>query len=171
MYAPSYVNIQTQIPILKGSVTMKKFLALVIAAIMLLLCGCGPNENEYVAHYFGGLGYDEDASYPIIAVLHNTEERDACAAEANHEKVTEALSAYDEEFFSSKVLFVLNISMASGGYNYIVEKVYGTEEGLTFQLKQTTEGPTTADMSAMTILVEMDKSWDCEPENIKIEYQ
>lgn len=170
MYAPSYVNIQTQIPILKGSVTMKKFLALVIAAIMLLLCGCGPNNNEFKATYLK-TGYDSDTAYPVISVLHSTEERDACAAEANHEKVTEALSAYDEEFFSSKVLFVLNISMASGGYNYIVEKVYGTEEGLTFQLKQTTEGPTTADMSGMTILVEMDKSWDCKPENIKMEYQ
>ena len=91
------------------------------------------------------------------------------AAYTNLQQVTEALSKYDEDFFSSKVLFVLNISMGSSGYNYVVEKVYETEEGLTFQLKQTTKGPTTADMSGMHILVEMDKSWDCNPENIRIE--
>lgn len=149
---------------------MKKSLSLLLAAVILLFCGCGPNENEFKATYLK-TGYDSDTAYPVISVLHSTEERDACAAEADHKKVTEALSAYDEEFFSSKVLFLLNISMASGGYNYIVEKVYETEEGLTFQLKQTTEGPTTADMSGMTILVEMDKSWDCTPENITIEKQ
>ena len=149
---------------------MKKAISLLLAAVILLFCGCGPNENEFEATYLK-TGYDSDTAYPVISVLHSTEERDACAAKADHKKVTEALSAYDEKFFSSKVLFVLNISMASGGYNYIIEKIYETEDGLTFQLKQTTEGPTTADMSGMTILVEMDKSWDCAPENIKIEYE
>lgn len=149
---------------------MKKSLSLLLAAVILLFCGCGPNENEFRATYLK-TDYDYEVRYPAIYVIHNVAERDACAAGDDHKKVTEALSAYDEEFFSSKVLFVLNISMASGGYNYIVENVYETEEGLTFQLKQTTEGPTTADMSGMHILVEMDKSWDCKPENIKIEYE
>ena len=69
-----------------------------------------------------------------------------------------------------KFYIILNISMGSGGYNYVAEKVYESEESLTFQLKQTTEGPVTADMSGIHILVEMDKSWDTNPQNIKIEY-
>ncbi len=146
---------------------MKRLLVIPFISI-LLLCGCGPNENQYKATYLK-TGYDHESDYPIISVLHSTGERDACAAGANLQQVTEALSKYDEDFFSSKVLFVLNISMGSSGYNYVVEKVYETEEGLTFQLKQTTKGPTTADMSGMHILVEMDKSWDCNPENIRIE--
>ena len=171
MYASSYVNIQTQIPTQKGSVTMKKFLALVIAAIMLLLCGCGPNENEYVAHYFGGLGYDEDASYPIIAVLHNTEERDAFSTSVKNKQIQETLSEYNDHFFDNRIVFVLSISMSSASHRYTVEKVYQTNEATTFVLKKAhTEGEVHA-LGSMTILVEMDKSWDCKPENIKMEYQ
>ena len=148
---------------------MKKIFALMMA-ILLLLCGCGPNENEYRATYLH-TGFANEAVYPAISVLHSTTERDACATKASHKKVTEALSKYDEDFFSSKVLFVLNISMASSAYHYVVERVYETEEGLTFQLKQTVQGGVPHVMGGMTILVEMDKSWDCKAENITIDMQ
>lgn len=149
---------------------MKKILALLSATLILILCGCGPKENEYIATYLQ-TGYDPEVNYPVISVLHSVEERDACAAKAGQTNVTEALSEYDADFFSSHVVFVLNISMGSSAYRYVVEKVYETEDGLTFLLKQTTTGGVPAVVGGMTILVEMDQSWDCEVENIRIEYQ
>jgi hypothetical protein len=86
-------------------------------------------------------------------------------------QVAESLSSYDEDFFKSHVLFVLKFSMASSAYRYVVERVYETEEGLTFQLKQTVQGCVPAVVGGMTILVEMDKSWDCEAEKVVIEKQ
>ncbi len=150
---------------------MKKALSLLLAAVFLLFCGCGPNENEFKVHYFSGLGYDPEVSYPVITVLHNTDERDAFAASEN-KLVREALSDYNEKFFSDRIVFVLEIAMGSAAYRYTLEQVYEASDTITFLLQRApVDGLVPDVMGSMTILVEMDKSWDCEPENIRIEYQ
>ena len=147
---------------------MKKILALVLAATMLLLCGCGPNINKYKSVYLY-TGYDAEAPQDQVWVLHSKAELDAYAASAE-EKVSKSLSSYDDGFFQSHVLFVLKFSIGSSGYRYEVNKVYEDGGTTTFQLKMTAgDGMFTCDMSGMHILVEMDKSWDCNAENVKIE--
>ena len=149
---------------------MKRIFTLLMA-ILLLLCGCGPNKNEFQATYLPG-SFDSHKQYPVITVLHNTGERDAYAATVTSNSVNEALSAYDEEFFSQRIVFVLEISMGSSSYRYTVDKIYQATDVTTFVLKQApVNGAVPAVMGSMTVLVEMDKSWDCAPENIKIEYQ
>lgn len=148
---------------------MRKILSLVMAAILLLLCGCSPSKDQYQAAYLY-TGYDSDAPQDQAWVLHSMTELEAFAANAD-KQVAEALSSYDEDFFKSHVLFVLKFSMGSSGYRYEVEKVYEQDGVTTFQLEMTVKGDYmfTADMSGMHILVEMDKSWDCKAENVRIE--
>jgi len=150
---------------------MKKMISLLMVALLLLLCGCGPNANEFRASYLY-TGYNSQTQYPVISVLHSVDERDACAAQAGSAQVTEALSTYGDKFFQSHVLFVLNIEMGSSAFRYEVEKVYADGDITTFVLKKTVPGGMfTGDMSGMHILVEMDESWDCKPENVRIEKQ
>jgi hypothetical protein len=140
------------------------------AALLLLLCGCGPNKNQYKATYLY-TGYDSTAPDNQVWVLHSTAELEAYAAGAD-KQVAESLSAYDGAFFKSHVLFVLKFSMGSGGYRYEVEKVYEENGTTTFQLEMTADGEAfTADMSGMHILVEMDQSWDCDAKKVVIEKQ
>lgn len=149
---------------------MRKILALVVAAILLLLCGCSPSKDQYKATYLQ-TGYDSGTPQDQVWVLHNMTELADYAANADR-KVTEALSTYNDDFFQSHVLFVLKFSMGSSGYRYEVEKVYEEDGITTFQLKMTAKGDMfTGDMSGMHILVEMDKSWDCKAENITIDKQ
>ena len=148
---------------------MKKITSLLLAIMLLLLCSCSPSQNQYKATYLY-TGYDAEEPQDQVWVLHSKAELDAYAANAD-EKVTESLSAYDDEFFQSHVLFVLKFSMGSSGYRYEVKKVYEQDGITTFQLEMTVKGDYmfTCDMSGMHILVEMDKSWDCNAENVKIE--
>ena len=149
---------------------MKRIFALLTAALLLLLCGCGPSKNQYKATYLY-TGYDSTAPDNQVWVLHSMAELEDYAAGAD-KRVAEALSAYDEAFFKSHVLFVLKFSMGSSGYRYEVEKVYEENGTTTFQLEMTADGEAfTADMSGMHILVEMDQSWDCEAEKVVIEKQ
>ncbi len=150
---------------------MKKMTSLLLAVLLLLLCGCIPNKNQYKATYLY-TGYDISASQDQVWVLHSMAELEDFAANAD-KKVTEALSAYNDDFFQSHVLFVLKFSMGSSGYRYEVEKVYEENGITTFQLEMTVKGDYmfTCDMSGMHILVEMDKSWDCKAENITIDKQ
>ena len=149
---------------------MKRIFALLTAALLLMLCGCGPNKNQYKATYLY-TGYDSTAPDNQVWVLHSMAELEDYAAGAD-KRVAEALSAYDEAFFKSHVLFVLKFSMGSSGYRYEVEKVYEENGTATFQLEMTADGEAfTADMSGMHILVEMDQSWDCEAEKVVIEKQ
>ena len=69
---------------------MKKISSL-LAVLLLLLCGCGPNENEYRATYLY-TGYDAEAPQDQVWVLHSKAELDAYAANAD-KKVTESLSS------------------------------------------------------------------------------
>jgi hypothetical protein len=150
---------------------MKRIFALLTAALLLLLCGCGPSKNQYKATYLY-TGYDSTAPDNQVWVLHSMAELEDYAAGAD-KRVAEALSAYDEAFFKSHVLFVLKFSMGSSGYRYEVKKVYEQEGITTFQLEMTVKGDYmfTCDMSGMHILVEMDQSWDCEAEKVVIEKQ
>lgn len=149
---------------------MKKMTSLLLAVLLLLLCGCSPSKNQYQATYLQ-TGYDSDAPQEQAWVLHSMTELEDFATNADKE-VTEALSAYNDDFFKSHVLFVLKFSMGSSGYRYEVEKVYEQDGITTFQLEMTAEGDVfTCDMSGMHILVEMDKSWDCEAENITMDKQ
>lgn len=150
---------------------MKKIISLLLAVLLLLLCGCGASKNQYKATYLY-TGYDHTAPGNQVWVLHSTAELEAYAAGAD-KQVAEALSAYDEDFFKSHVLFVLKFSMGSSGYRYEVKKVYEQEGITTFQLEMTVKGDYmfTCDMSGMHILVEMDQSWDCEAEKVVIEKQ
>ena len=150
---------------------MKRIFALLTAALLLLLCGCGASKNQYKATYLY-TGYDSTAPDNQVWVLHSMAELEDYAAGAD-KRVAEALSAYDEAFFKSHVLFVLKFSMGSSGYRYEVEKVYEENGNTTFQLEMTVKGDVsfTDDMSGMHILVEMDQSWDCEAEKVVIEKQ
>lgn len=150
---------------------MKRIFALLTAALLLLLCGCGPSKNQYKATYLY-TGYDSTAPDNQVWVLHSMAELEDYAAGAD-KRVAEALSSYDEDFFKSHVLFVLKFSMGSSGYRYEVKKVYEQEGITTFQLEMTVKGDYmfTCDMSGMHILVEMDQSWDCEAEKVVIEKQ
>ena len=148
---------------------MKKSLSLLLAAVILLLCGCGPHENEFVTVYLSGMGQ----GHSEVTVLHNIEERDALIAAFPRNKLArEALSEYDEKFFEERIVFVLPIFLANATDSYVVEKVYQDNGITTFLLVE--ELNSAADLhvvGSMTILVEMDKSWDCKPENITIEKQ
>ena len=152
---------------------MKKKLCLLFAALMLLLCGYaysrGLNDHEFRATYYY-TGYDFEEPHDQVWVLHSIAELEDYASGAD-KQVAEALSAYDEAFFKSHVLFVLKVSMGSSGYRYEVEKVYEKNGNTTFQLEMTVKGDVlfTGDMSGMHILVELDQSWDCEPEKVIIE--
>lgn len=147
---------------------MRKILALGMAAVILLFCGCGPNENEFVAVYLSGIGQGHSA----VTVLHNIEERDALiTAFTRNKRAQEALSEYDEKFFEERIVFALPISLANATDRYFVEKVYQNNGITTFLLVE--ELDSVGDLpvvGGMTILVEMDKSWDCEAESIRIEY-
>lgn len=148
---------------------MKRIIALLTAVLLLLLCGCGPNINQYKATYLY-TGYDPMAEGNQVWVLHSMAELEDYAAGVD-KQVAEALSSYDDAFFKSHVLFVLKFSMGSSGYRYEVEKVYEENGNTTFQLEMTVKGDVlfTCDVSGMHILVEMDQSWDCEPEKVIIE--
>jgi hypothetical protein len=150
---------------------MKRIFALLTAALLLLLCGCGPSKNQYKATYLY-TGYDSTAPDNQVWVLHSMAELEDYAAGAD-KRVAEALSAYDEAFFKSHVLFVLKFSMGSSGYRYEVKKIYEQEGITTFQLEMTVKGDYmfTCDMSGMHILVEMDQSWDCDAKKVVIEKQ
>ena len=85
---------------------MKKILALMMAVLLLLLCGCGPIESVYKVQCICAV-YDSDATYPQITVLHNTEELHHHFSDKTSPAIQKILQEYDTEFFQDRILFVL----------------------------------------------------------------
>ena len=145
---------------------MKRAISLLLAVMLLLLCGCGPNENEFQVRFLP-CAYDTQASYPQIAVIHNENELLDHLKQSNGSQ----LERYDSDFFQDRILFVLTLSTSSSIDSYELERVSDDGTYLTFHIKKTKTGQAgTGVMGATHMLVEMDKSWNTDPQNIKIEF-
>ncbi len=149
---------------------MKKILSVLLAVMLLLLCGCGPKENEYKFQYLPGFDDQFEEGSTGIYVVHNTDERDALLTSAENEELRNALSGYDEKFFKKRILFVLEVPNNGVSYQYMIKSIYQEDHTTTFELKLTHEHFGVRSRPSMTILIEMDQSWDTEVKNIVVKY-
>lgn len=145
---------------------MKRVVSLLLAVMLLLLCGCSPDENTFQVEFLPS-AYDTQATYPKIAVIHNENELLDHLMQSNQSQP----ERYDSDFFQNRMIFVLTLSIPSSAEGYELERVSKDGTFLTFHIRKIRTAQAGTDvMSATHMLVEMDKSWDTDPQNIKIEY-
>ena len=156
-----------------------KRLFVLLFAIMLFLCACSPQDFT-LDHKIIDVQYSSDMEYPEVLVFRDYDTFNSYARSitdavnalpeqlhTDNKNLVEPLMHYTSNYFKNNILIILYIKADSGGNRYEIGEITKTASDLTVKIRKTRQGQT-CDMNAWCFLLELDKSYDTELENIRV---
>lgn len=139
--------------------------AAMILIMMISLMGCSLSRSEASKPkcQYISTAWHSDLEYPQKLIIRGNE---ALGMYQYVDKaLAQALKSYNKDYFKNRILVLITIEASSGGDRFLVTKARKSDDQLTIYIQQAIRGMT-CDMAAWYFLIELDRSYDTDAENI-----